>query len=271
MRAKAVWEAVSLTSVSDFIPSEKKAFKKWRQAGGEVSDATRIEGVKARFGLKLDAAYKQHVQNEACAGRRDGRLEKEWGRFCKVMERCGKAVGPEAAGAAPAAAAPEGMNTTAAAAAGQDECWQHSHVGTCSYGDKCRFPHVGEAGSKRDSVCDEQGNCRKYMKHGDCFRLERGKCPFLHVVTSRTDGSLSAEQHAAIMAYAEANSLDATAVSWSTVRADGEGKWIKKANEMADAVSKKPRVFPVLEPRKKKASGGMSYKEALGSDGSDSE
>ena len=43
---------------------------------------------------------------------------------------------------------------------------------------------------------------------------------------------------------------------------------------MADAVSKKPRVFPVLEPRKKKASGGMSYKEALaadGSDGSDSE
>ena len=58
------------------------------------------------------------------------------------------------------------------------------------------------------------------------------------------------------------------------MRADGEGKWIKKANEMADAVGKKPRVFSVLEPRKKKASGGMSYKEALaadGSDGSDSE
>ena len=58
----------------------------------------------------------------------------------------------------------------------------------------------------------------------------------------------------------------------ATVRADGEGKWIKKANEMADAVSRKPRVFPVLEPRKKKASGGMSYKEALAQhDGSDSE
>ena len=75
------------------------------------------------------------------------------------------------------------------------------------------------------------------------------------------------------MAYAEANSLDATTVSWSTVQADGGGKWIKKANEMADAVSKKPRVFPVLEPRAR-TSGGMSYKEALAadsSDGSDSE
>ena len=78
-----------------FIPCEKKAFRKWRQAGGDVTDATRTEDVKARFGPKLAPAYARHVKSEACAGRRDEMLERKWGLFCKVMERCGRAVGPE--------------------------------------------------------------------------------------------------------------------------------------------------------------------------------
>ena len=107
-------------------------------------------------------------------------------------------MGPEEATAAAA-----GLNTTSAAAeitnAGHDEYWQHSHVGTCSYGEKCRFPHVGKARAKSDSVCDEHGNYRKYiLKHGDCFRLERGKCHFLHDVTNRAEESLSTKQHGAL-------------------------------------------------------------------------
>ena len=133
-QAKAVWEKIRLMSVSVFIPCEKKAFR--RQAGGDVTDATRIESVKARFGPKLAPACSRHVESEACAGRREEMLEKKWGLFCKVMERCGRAVGPkneEAYDAAMADAAmaaagrsaggPAGGNTTGAAD-GKEECWE---------------------------------------------------------------------------------------------------------------------------------------------------
>ena len=52
-----------------------------------------FEDVKARFGPKLAPAYARHVESEACAGRREEMLEKKWGLFLKVMERCGRAVG----------------------------------------------------------------------------------------------------------------------------------------------------------------------------------
>ena len=94
-QAKAVWEKIRLLAVSVSILREEKASKEWRQAGGDVTDATRIEDVKARFGPKLAPAVYRHVETEACAGRREEMLEKKWGLFCKVMERCGRAVGPQ--------------------------------------------------------------------------------------------------------------------------------------------------------------------------------
>ena len=54
--AKMVWINIRLLSVPDFIPCEKKTFRKWRQAGGDITAATRIEHVKARFGPKLAQA-----------------------------------------------------------------------------------------------------------------------------------------------------------------------------------------------------------------------
>ena len=66
----------------------------------------------------------------------------------------------------------------------------------------------------------------------------------------------------------EANSLDPTTVKWSSVRADGEDKWLKKAGEAASAAGgRKPMVYPVLSGRDRRARGRSSreltYKEAL--------
>ena len=92
-------------------------------------------------------------------------------------------------------------------------------LGKCSYyGEKnCKFSHAGVAGSNRDHAVDKQGNCGQFKKHGYYRRLERGNCPFLHNKkgTGEPD-SLSAEQHGAVMVYAEANSLDPTTIKWST-------------------------------------------------------
>ena len=181
-RQKEKWKKIKLLSVSLFIPSEKKAFRKWKQTGGDVTDATRIEDVKARFGPKLALAYARYVESEACVGRRDDQLEKKWGLFCKAMERCGKAVGPEDEDEYDAAMIAAGRVMVAAAAGGsggssggKEECWERLAYGECSFGEaRCRFSHNGIAGSKRKEVVDEQGNCRQFVKHKDCRRLQRG-------------------------------------------------------------------------------------------------
>ena len=267
-RQKERWQGIRLLSVSEFIPCEKKAFRRWRQAGGDITDASRIEDVKARFGPKLGPAYSRHVEAEACAGRREEMLEKKWGLFCKVMERCGKAVGPENVEKYNAAMAAAGRGFAAAESVemvgdGKEECWEHLALGNCSYGEKnCKFSHAGVAGSNRDHAVDKQGNCRQFKKHGFCKRLDRGNCPFLHNKkgTGEPD-SLSAEQHGAVIKYAEANSLDPTTVKWSSVRADGEDKWLKKAGEAASAAGgRKPVLYPVLSGRGQTA---VTYKEAL--------
>ena len=55
------------------------------------------------------------------------------------------------------------------------------------------------------------------------------------------------------MAYAEENSLDPTTMKWSSVRADGEDKWLKKAGEAASAAAGwKPMAYPVLSGRVKR-------------------
>ena len=98
--------------------------------GGDVTDATRIEDVKARFGPKLAPAYARHVESEACAGRCEEMLEKKWGLFCKVMERCGRAVGPENEAAYDAALRAAGRSAgdqtgqnTTDAVDGKEHCW----------------------------------------------------------------------------------------------------------------------------------------------------
>lgn len=52
-RQKERWQGIRLLSVSDFISREKKAFRRWRQAGGDITDASRVEDVKTRSGPKL--------------------------------------------------------------------------------------------------------------------------------------------------------------------------------------------------------------------------
>ena len=270
-QAKVVWKNIRLLSVPVFIPCEKKAFRKWRQAGGDVTDATRIEDVKARFGPKLAPAYARHVESEACAGRRDEMLERKWGLFCKVMERCGRAVGPENEAAYDAAMAAAGRSAgdqtgqnRSVSAGGKEDCWDFLSLGSCSRGDDCGFNHDGiVAGSRRAAVVDKYGNCRQFVKHGDCRRQARGECPFLHK-KRKEEGAVSSEQHAAIMAYSEEKQKDATEVTWSAVSADGAAKWIAKGKDMelkASDVSR-PKLYPILEKRGKTVSLEEAVKEA---------
>ena len=85
-------------------------------------------------------------------------------------------------GAAAPAAAQAGLNASddrarqLRYAQGDNSCWKWS-VGECSYGDNCRFEHVGEAGSQRSTVVDEDGQCLMFSRRGQCTRK---KCPFGH-------------------------------------------------------------------------------------------
>jgi hypothetical protein len=264
-QAKVVWENIRLISVSVFIPCEKKAFRRWRQAGGDVTDATRIEDVKARFGPKLAPAYARHVESEACAGRREEMLEKKWGLFCKVMERCGRAVGPENEAAYDAALRAAGRSAgdqtgqnTTDAVDGKEQCWDWLSMGKCNHADNCRFSHDGVAGSRRGAVVDRYGNCRQFAKHGDCRRKERGECPFLH---KAKDEQLSSEQHAAIIAYSDEKQKDPTEVSWGAVAADGAEKWVAKGKEPG---ARQQKLYPILQQRKRyKAEFSMDEAEAM--------
>ena len=67
------------------------------------------------------------------------------------------------------------------------------------------------------------------------------------------------------MVYAEANNLDPTTVQWSSVRADGEDTWLKKAGEVASAAGgRKPMVYSVLSGKvQRQKFTAVAYKEAL--------
>ena len=112
-------------------------------------------------------------------------------------------------------------------------------------------------------MVDRYGNCRQFVKHGDCRRQTRGKCPFLHK-KRKEDEAISNEQHAAIIAYSEEKQKDATEVTWSAVSADGAAKWIAKGKDMelkASDVSR-PKLYPILEKRGKTVSLEEAVKEA---------
>ena len=64
------------TTVSDYIPEEKEAYKDFEDAGGEISDATRIGITKEKFREDLSTLYDSHVKMEACKHGPDELLEK---------------------------------------------------------------------------------------------------------------------------------------------------------------------------------------------------
>jgi hypothetical protein len=146
---------------------------------------------------------------------------------------------------------------------GAEECFEYFCLGTCTYGARCKYGHDGVENSKRLEVADGDDNCLQYLKYGNCRRKEKGNCPLVHDpgVLDAMDkderpapGMLTSDQHSAVVSYAEANSLDASKVSWETVKADGGlGEWLKPKKDSM------PKVFPVLKPRVKvdAARGGI--------------
>ena len=127
--------------------------------------------------------------------------------------------------------------------------------GHCAFGNRCRYGgHDEPAGSRMSEVADEFGVCLNFLEHGGCHRLERGKCPFTHGEAD-TMTALSAEQHAAIINYAEAKGREAHNVKLAEVIADGG---VAKWKAAADKRPQKPRVFSVLQKREKSV---CSYKE----------
>ena len=66
-KAREVLDSLQMEAIiSDYIPEEQGAYKDFCDAGGQISEATRIEVSKAKFGVKLQAGYDLHVQTEAC-------------------------------------------------------------------------------------------------------------------------------------------------------------------------------------------------------------
>ena len=266
-KARAVLDALKIHTVSEYIPEEEEAHKDFRNAGGDISEADRIKVTKKKFGVKLKKAYDSFVEMKAIENGPDEMLEKRWGRFLTMLEKVGGAVGPEGK---MSAAHPDATTTAArqAAAARQrapakdrkgfdkDLCWEHTYGGHCTFGDRCRYGgHDEPAGSRMLEVADEFSVCLNFLEHGGCHRLERGKCPFTHGEDD-TMTALSAEQHTAIVNYAEAKGREAHSVKLAEVTADGGvAKWKTAAEKQQP---QKPRVFPVLQPRPKSA---RSYKE----------
>ena len=218
-------------TISDYIPEEQGAYEDFCDAGGQISEATRIEISKAKFGVKLQAGYDLHVQTEACKHGPDELLEKSWGRFITVLEKVGRAVGPEDTAAAvrkPSVPRKSGKKTEY----DSNVCWEHTYGGHCKFGDRCKYGgHDEPAGSRMKEVADEFGVCLNFLEHGGCHRLERGKCPFTHG-EGDTMTALSAEQHAAIVNYAEAKGKEAHNVKLAEVIADGGvEKWKTAADK----------------------------------------
>ena len=80
-------------AVSDYIPNEQEAYTDFCDVGGQISEATRVEISKAKFGIKLKAGYDLYVQTEACKHGPDELLGKGWSRFITVLEKVGRPAG----------------------------------------------------------------------------------------------------------------------------------------------------------------------------------
>jgi hypothetical protein len=244
--AKRLWEGIEITNVREFTALERKAFKVWKRAGGTISDQTRIEDIKQRFSLQMDAAYKAYVLSEDTHGRHDPQLEKQWGKFKLVFRRVGQAVQRSGGGAGVEAADKRQRNMMPVRRAAnsteseqqlrqmKDLCFEHSKLGSCSYGAECRWNHAGAPGALKHLVVDANGDCIQFKKYGNCRRLDRGRCTFQHnpaaagsqlqqrapaAPAQNTTAVMSAEQHEQIMDYAEAAGKDPSTVTLEEAQA----------------------------------------------------
>ena len=262
--AKQLWEGIEITNVREFAALERAAFRVWKRAGGSISDQTRIEDIKQRFSPQMEAAYNAYVLSEDTLGRHDPQLEKQWGKFKLVFRRVGQAVqrsggGVEAAGK-PAASASAQRNMMPMRAARQiagssnstmteeqrllqvkDLCFEHSKLGSCRYGGECKWSHAGAAGALKHLVVDANGECMQFKKFGNCRRLDRGRCTFVHNPASvqshqpsmqlaaaagtmqqqqeNSTAVVTVEQHKQVVDFAAAAGRDLSAVTFEEVQA----------------------------------------------------
>ena len=126
----------------------------------------------------------------------DTDLEDDFAAFSAAVIRVGVSlVRRQSQLAAAPAAAQAGLDASDARARqlrftqGDNSCWKWS-VGECSYGDKCRFEHVGEAGSQRSTVVDEDDQCLMFSRRGQCTRKN---CPFGHNGNNAAAAAAAAE------------------------------------------------------------------------------
>jgi hypothetical protein len=188
------------TAADRFFSADEAKYEMYEAAGGSYPDNLRIEVTRPRLSPALLLAYDAFQDMEMCRGAYDPMLENDWAVFSAAAIRVGASLlkkaeslhDPAATPVAPAAAAAVDhrarnlMPVTAEIAAAGSGCWKWSHVGVCSYGDNCRFPHLGTAGAHRHTVADADGYCLM-QKKGVC---SRNNCPFLH---SDAQGGAAAE------------------------------------------------------------------------------
>ena len=132
---------------------------------------------KPRLSPDLLLAFEAFQEMEMCRGAYNPMLEEDWAIFSAAAIRVGMSLLQKSEFTAPSS----GVSPVAPAApadqrqrnmmpispeikAAGSGCWKWSHVGVCSYGDNCRFPHVGTAGAQRHTVADEDGYCLMLKK-----------------------------------------------------------------------------------------------------------
>ena len=166
-----------------FFSQDEERYCELAAAGGAVPDNLRIELTKERLAPDLLIAFNTFEEMEVARGCYDTDLEDDFAAFSAAVIRVGVSlVRRQSQLAATPAAAQAGLDASDARARqlrftqGDNSCWKWS-VGECSYGDKCRFEHVGEAGSQRSTVVDEDDQCLMFSRRGQCTRKN---CPFGH-------------------------------------------------------------------------------------------
>jgi len=172
-----------------FFSQDEEKYEKLAAAGGAVPDNLRIEMTRERLAPDMIVAFNAFEEMEVARGCYDTDLENNFAAFSAAVIRVGISLtrrqsqrNAQSPGDAAPAAAQAGLSASDDRARqlrftqGDNSCWKWS-VGECSYGDNCRFEHVGEAGSQRGTVVDEDGQCLMFSRRGQCTRK---KCPFGH-------------------------------------------------------------------------------------------
>jgi hypothetical protein len=186
-----------------FFSSDETKYELYEAAGGSYPDNLRIEVTKPRLSPDLMLAFEAFQEMEMCRGVYNPMLEEDWAIFSAAAIRVGMsllqksefiAASPGASPVAPAAPADQRqrnlMPISPEVRAAGSGCWKWSHVGVCSYGDNCRFPHLGTVGAQRHTVTDENGHCLM-LKKGTC---SRNNCPFMPCSGADASGGAAEDQ-----------------------------------------------------------------------------